>query len=152
MRRTALLLLVVVLQAPGPVPLGAQDRGPGAGIVLGEPTGLSAKMWLSDRNAVDAGLSWAFGRDGFFSIHADYLWHFSDVLPDRERLVPYAGIGGRLGVPRNSGVLGIRIPVGIAFWPRGAPVDVFFEVAPVLDLVPATEVSGNVGIGARYFF
>jgi hypothetical protein len=152
MRRAALALLIAVLPAAGPVLLRAQDRGFGAGIVLGEPTGLSAKMWLSERNAVDAGVSWAFGREGYFSIHADYLWHFANILPGRERLVPYVGIGGRLGVPRDTGVLGIRIPVGIAFWPRGAPVDVFFEVAPVLDLVPATEVSGNVGIGARYFF
>lgn len=152
MPRTVACLALVCLLAAGPARLVAQDRGAGAGIILGEPTGLSGKLWVSDRNALDAGLSWAFGRSGYFTIHADYLWHFADLLRSSERLVPYAGIGGRFGVPREKGLLGVRVPVGLTFWPRGVPLDVFLEVAPILDLIPATELSGNAGIGARYFF
>lgn len=130
----------------------AQDRGFGLGIILGEPTGLSGKAWLSERNAVDAGLAWSFRSKGFFHVHADYLWHFPEAIRSEERFVLYAGPGARLGAGRGSAIFGIRIVGGLAYWPRKAPFDVFLEVAPILDLAPATELRANGGIGARYFF
>jgi hypothetical protein len=33
-------------------PISAQDHGFGMGIILGEPTGLSAKLWTSSNNAL----------------------------------------------------------------------------------------------------
>ena len=32
----------------------AQDSGLGLGILVGDPTGLSAKLWLGDSSAIDA--------------------------------------------------------------------------------------------------
>jgi hypothetical protein len=64
----------------------------------------------------------------------------------------YVGIGGRLAVGKGSGIVGVRIPFGVAFWLRSAPIEFFIEAAPVLDLAPATELSGNGGIGARFYF
>jgi hypothetical protein len=130
----------------------AQNKGFGAGIILGEPTGLSGKYWVSPTNAVDAGVAWAFTKKGFFHLHGDYLWHFVDAIESTERFVLYAGVGGRLGFGDDKTRVGVRIPGGIAFWPKGAPIDVFLEVAPILDLIPATKLSGNGGLGIRYFF
>ena len=130
----------------------AQTKNFGVGIILGEPTGMSAKYWVSKGNAVDAGVAWAFTRKGFFHLHADYLWHFPDVIESTERFVLYVGVGGRLGFGDDKTRVGVRIPGGIAFWPKGAPIDVFLEIAPILDLIPATKLSGNGGLGIRYFF
>ncbi len=130
----------------------SQDRGFGAGIILGEPTGLSAKAWVSHQNAVDFGLAYSFRGKGYFHLHADYLWHFPNVIQSPERIPLYTGIGGRLAVGSGSGVFGIRIPFGIAYWLSSAPIEFFLEIAPILDLAPATELSGNGGIGARYYF
>ncbi len=130
----------------------AQDKGFGIGIIAGEPTGLSFKIWVDNQHAVDAGLSWSFRRSGFVTLHADYLWHFPHVIKSSERFVLYAGVGGRFGADRHDAILGIRVPVGLAWWPRGVPLDVFVEFAPVLDLIPATELTANAGIGARFFF
>jgi len=44
-------------------PLSAQNRGFGMGLMLGEPTGLSAKAWTSPINAVDFGLGVGLGGD-----------------------------------------------------------------------------------------
>jgi hypothetical protein len=121
-------------------------------MILGEPTGVSGKAWISQRNALDFGLSWAFGKSGYVTIHADYLWHFGGVIRAEERIVLYTGIGGRFGLPGEKGLLGMRIPFGAAFWLREVPLDIFLEVAPILDLIPATGLSGNGGLGARYFF
>lgn len=132
--------------------LTAQDKGFGAGVILGEPTGLSAKAWTSRLNAVDFGLAYSFRGKGYLHLHADYLWHFPDVIKSTERIPLYVGIGGRFGVGSGQGILGVRIPFGIAFWLRSAPVEFFMEIAPIVDLAPATELRGNAGIGARYYF
>lgn len=148
-RGSLVQLLLVLATGAG---MQAQDRGVGLGILAGQPTGISGKAWTGAANAVDFALSWGFRRTGYVQIHADYLWHFPNVIRSQERFVLYTGVGGRFGAPRDKGILGVRIPFGIAFWPRGVPLDVFFEVAPILDLVPATELTGHAGIGARYFF
>lgn len=130
----------------------AQDRGFGLGVIIGEPTGISGKQWLNGTNAIDGGLAWSFRSSGFFHLHADYLWHFPDAIKSQERFVLYAGVGGRFGATKGDATLGVRIVGGIAFWPRETPIDVFLELAPILDLAPATEISANGGIGVRFFF
>lgn len=130
----------------------SQDKGFGVGVILGEPTGLSAKAWVSEQNAVDFGLAYSFRSKGYFHIHADYLWHFPNVIESTERIPLYFGMGGRLAVGKGSGIFGVRIPFGIAFWLRSAPIEFFLEAAPIVDLAPATGASGNGGVGVRYYF
>jgi hypothetical protein len=147
--KLVLLFFSLLVLAPTAV---SQDKGFGIGVILGEPTGLSAKTWVSRQNAVDFGLAYSFRRSGYFHFHADYLWHFPDAIRSTERIPLYAGIGGRLAVGNDRGILGVRIPVGLALWLRQAPIEFFFEIAPILDLAPATDLSANVGIGARFYF
>lgn len=149
MQKLSLFVIVVVSSA---VVALSQDRGFGAGVMLGEPTGLTGKVWVSQRNAIDFGLAYSFRSKGYFHIHADYLWHFPDVIQSTERIPLYVGLGGRLAVGKGSGIFGIRIPFGMAFWLRSAPLEFFLEMAPIVDLAPATELSGNGGIGVRYYF
>jgi hypothetical protein len=146
-RWTYLTLLQVLLMACAL----AQSRNFGVGAVFGEPTGISGKYWVSQQNAIDGALAWSFRGDGFFHIHADYLWHYPDAIRSSERFPLYVGIGGliRFDTPAR---LGVRLPLGIAWWPRGIPLDVFLEIAPGLNLTPATEFGLNGGIGVRYFF
>ena len=47
---------------------------------------------------------------------------------------------------------GIRAVGGITHIPEKHPLDVFIEVAILLDLVPATKAGFNAGIGFRYYF
>jgi hypothetical protein len=132
---------------------GAQERGFGAGILIGEPTGLSMKGWLNQTNAVDAGVAWSYRQSGSFHLHADYLWHSFHVFDTKELIPLYYGIGGRIRTARHEDThLGLRMTAGIDYMVRDAPFDVFFEIAPILDLAPATEVEANAGIGARFFF
>jgi hypothetical protein len=48
--------------------------------------------------------------------------------------------------------LGVRFDVGLVWIPRNAPIDVFIELAPILDIIPETSFAMNGGIGVRYFF
>lgn len=155
MKTIGRLLLVLML---GTVlwcrPAGAQDKGFGLGVILGEPTGISFKGWISGSSAIDGGLAWSFVRGSSFHVHVDYLLHNFDVIKATDTRVPlYYGVGGRIKTAdKEDAKVGIRGVIGIAYFVPRAPVDIFLEVAPVLDLTPSTEVVVNAGLGARYFF
>ncbi len=42
--------------------------------------------------------------------------------------------------------------MGLAYVLQDAPIDFFFELVPLLDLIPDTDFAFNAAIGARYFF
>ncbi|WP_242979037.1 hypothetical protein [Rhodohalobacter mucosus] len=119
------------------------------GIILGEPTGISLKVWQSDRAAFDAAAAWSFDNDESFHIHADYLLH-SWLEVDKGSMAVYYGLGAR-ALLSGEARFGARIPVGLEYIFQDQPLGLFFEVAPLLDLAPSTEFGVNGGIGIRYF-
>jgi hypothetical protein len=124
----------------------------GLGIILGEPTGVSAKLWLTDRTAVDAAAAWSFSDEAAFHLHADYLFHNFDLISvEKGKLPVHFGVGARVKF-ENKSKFGVRIPIGLTYIFDGAPFDLFVEVVPILDLIPDTEFEANAAIGARFFF
>ena len=122
----------------------AQDSGFGVGVILGEPTGLSGKLWLGGGAAIDGAAAWSFNKNGNLHLHADYLLH---SLGDKIGL--YYGLGVRAKLEDDRRV-GIRFPLGIAYLTESS-LDIFLEAAPLLDLAPSTDFRLNVAIGFRYF-
>lgn len=145
-------VFVAMLLACAAMTADAQERRFSLGIIIGEPTGVSGKLWTSSVNAFDAGLAYSFRRKGYVHMHVDYVWHFPNVVQSPERFVPFAGIGGRLATGRADGFFGARFVGGLSWYPRNAPFELFVEFVPILDLAPKTEMSGNAGIGVRYIF
>ena len=130
----------------------AQDSGLGAGALFGQPTGISLKLWTGSSTALDGGVAWSFVNGGFFQIHSDVLIHALDFVQVTEgNLAGYFGIGARLRMSADLH-MGIRVPFGLDYMFSEAPVDIFLEVAPGLDLLPATTFWMDGGIGVRYFF
>jgi hypothetical protein len=130
----------------------AQDKGTGLGIIVGEPTGVSFKYWTSSTTAFDAALAWSFVDEGAFHIHGDYIFHnFNLIRISGGKLPFYYGIGARIKTA-NKTRFGVRVPLGLAYIFFNAPVDIFFEVVPILDLAPKTDFKINAAIGARFFF
>jgi hypothetical protein len=130
----------------------AQDSGLGAGVIFGQPTGVSLKLWTGPSTALDGGVAWSFVNGGFFQIHSDILIHALDFVSVTDgHLAGYLGIGARLRMSSDLH-MGIRVPFGLDYMFSEAPVDIFLEVAPGLDLLPATAFWMDGGIGVRYFF
>jgi hypothetical protein len=135
-------------------------KGLGVGVILGEPSGLSAKYFLTDREAIDAALSYSFQES--FIVESSYLFHFPSKLSLKRgntlAFNPYVGAGLALGVsvadaPNDGFVIGFRVPLGIEFVASlEVPIKVFVEIAPGLSLAPSTEAWFQGGIGARYYF
>jgi hypothetical protein len=130
----------------------AQEDGFGLGVLFGEPTGIGLKYWMGSRTAIDGGIAWSFSGDDSLHIHLDYLIHnFNLFKVKKGKLALYYGIGGRFKDEEESRI-GIRIPVGIDYISGDVPMDIFFELAPVLDFMPGTEFDLMGCLGIRYFF
>ena len=126
----------------------------GLGIIVGEPTGLSGKLFLSDANAIDGAVAWSFSGDNSFHLHGDYLYHNYTLFDvEKGKLPLYFGIGARINFREDADDnIGIRIPVGLTYLFDGAPFDVFVEVVPVLELTPDTEFELEGAFGGRFYF
>ncbi len=147
------IIFIFILIVSASLKSFSQDNGFGVGILVGEPTGISMKGWLTKKTAFDVGVAWSFIKETSFHIHADYLMHSFNVFETEENIPLYYGIGGRIKIgEHDKSRLGFRMVGGIEYLFRDAPFDLFLEVAPILDLVPKTELTFNGGFGARYFF
>lgn len=145
-------ITIVALLAIFSLGMSAQDKGLGLGLIFGEPTGLSAKLWTSERTALDAAVAWSFSGVGWLHVQADFLMHNYDLIEvSKGRLPLYYGVGAYLAFSSDLG-LGARVPVGLAYQFEEAPVDIFGELAPGLSLLPDLGFYIGGGIGARYYF
>ena len=147
MRKAIIIALLGVFS----LTMSAQDSGIGAGVIFGEPTGLSFKSWLTSKNAVDAAVTWS-AIDDYLYVHADFLIHNFDIIDVSDGQLPlYFGIGGKVGFG-NDLSMGVRVPIGLDYMFSGAPVDIFVEVVPGLKFLPAIDFDVDGGIGIRYWF
>lgn len=128
----------------------------GYGVMLGNPTGLSGKVWFNDQIALDA----AFGIDqGELDTHLTLLFHDNHLLKQLNiqpansslSLPVYIGVGPRILFNDNTEV-GIRTPIGVSFFPAATDWEMFAEIAPVIRLSPDAGLDGDFAIGARYYF
>lgn len=144
------IIFAVCLLACQPAVYAAHSGGRfGAGAILGEPTGLSVKYWLNGISAVDG----ALGLDGI-SLHADYLRHGTGLLGQSKSgwLSAYWGVGAKIWDHKDGASLGLRAVGGAAYEFSNDPIEIFFELAPLLRLSGDTGLGLDAGIGVRYYF
>lgn len=153
MTRRLILLAVLAAMMLGGTAM-AKGRGFGLGIIAGEPTGPCFKLWTGQNTAVDGAVAWSTEGDNDLRLHADYLMHSFNLFKVKKGELPlYYGIGGRIILEdHGDDHIGARVPVGLAYIFQGAPIDLFFEIVPVLDLTPDTELDFDAALGVRFFF
>lgn len=164
MKKNLLFISALGLFLVMAVQLQAQDRGIGFGIIAGEPTGLSAKLWTNSENAYAFGLGLAIGGDrisycGSYNsssrihMHIDYLWHAFKAINSSGTLPLYYGIGIRYNTGGGyTGSFGIRCVTGISWIPKSTPIDIFLEMVPVIQTIKTISLGVDAGLGLRYFF
>ena len=141
--------------------LSAQADDVGLGVVLGSPTGFTGKWTLSKENAIDGVLAWDF-RDDYFHVHGDYLWlKNAGLRVDKVNLDWYFGVGARLNLTdhfrayhdhKDDFQLGVRGPIGIGYTFQKSNIELFGELALVVDIVQSTDAELDGGIGVRFHF
>lgn len=150
--RTFLCLAIIIGIASTYHTATAQQKGDnfGIGIMIGEPTGLTIKKWMSDNTAFDIGAAWSLSdANEALHLHSDFLLH--NWFEDNPNLAFYYGIGTRT-ILDDDAKLGIRIPLGLNYVFEHGPFDVFVEAVPILDIAPDTEFAGNGAVGFRFYF
>jgi hypothetical protein len=137
----------------------AEPSGVGLGLIMGEPTGFSLKVWTSSHVALDAGLGYSWWRYGqSLQVHGDVLFHTNSLTESEDGFLPlYFGVGVRIKMADESHDYpdlraGLRIPFGLEYVFARVPVGLFFELVPIIDLTPGTYWGGNSAIGFRYYF
>lgn len=167
MRTSSTTFLAAALIAAPAAPAHAaarvsQPAGWGLGLMLGSPTGLTAKHWLGGANAIDLG----FGEGPGLRLHGDYLWGLAEVVPDRTELTLdlYVGAGGALGAASGpcfyyrrhfcdgGAFIGARVPLGIEARIKRAPLTFGLEAAPVVWLGDFFDAWFDVFAFARFIF
>jgi hypothetical protein len=143
----------------------AQQRSFGLGVIVGEPTGVSAKLWTSPTRAFVFGAGWSIGGDrigayngnydggGRIHFHADYLLHMMNVFSSDGQYPMFYGVGLRLntgGGYYNS--FAVRFIAGIAWQPLDSSIDIFLEFVPSLQLTSDSKFGLDSAVGARYYF
>jgi hypothetical protein len=164
MRRELFAVLAVVLGlsrvASAGDPAHPTDKGTfGIGLVLGEPTGITAKLYLDDDTAIQGAVGINFYGSGV-QANAEYLWH-PWIVQDRDLLVMpiYLGPGLRAVDYGGRGVdshfaMGLRAVVGLLFDFKEQPLDAFVELGGVVeyDFTNGWGPGLNIGAGVRYYF
>lgn len=129
----------------------------GFGVIVGNPTGLSAKYWLGKdkkERAIDLTISWSANKTSTFYFHSDWLIHKYNLVKVKDltgKLPVYYGCGVKLSSGGET-IFGVRIPLGVEYIFEEIPFDLFAEAAPVINLTPSVKIDLNAGIGIRMFF
>jgi hypothetical protein len=165
---------VLGLLAGNAVAAPAASSDFGLGFILGNPSGLSAKLPTSGINAFhfilayDQGGGWGnrgwddnYGNcgpnndndcNGRLYFGGDYVWYNYNAIPVKQGRLPfYYGPGIWTSVSDNTGV-GIRFALGLEYQFATAPFDIFLEIAPGVRVIPNTSGYVSSGLGARFYF
>lgn len=157
-------LATVLGVAPDIAP--AQPEGIGVGATIGvtngaaatarNPVGIATKLWLSNRQAITGVTSFFIGGQGrsHWTLQGDYLFHnFNAVSVGEGLMALYIGGGVQYTVFESNPNRGaFRGPTGVTYLLESAPVDLFVEVTPTLQVSDPESLRFDGAVGFRYYF
>jgi hypothetical protein len=177
MRLISVIVLSLTIVAGAGATAHAQvgtGRTFGLGFQVGDPTALIGKVFIGGGNAIDFGLGFGgfgyarcrdannhwyycgdrYGRD--WSLHADYLWQ-DNLVRGQAKLDWHIGAGARMEFwdAWDGGRVGLiaRMPVGLDLtFARPNFLEVFFEIAPGIVIVPPLFFDLDAALGVRFYF
>jgi hypothetical protein len=145
----------------------------GLGFQVGDPTAIVGKVFVGGDNAIDFGVGfggWGYNRcrdrngnwhdcGGYgndLSLHGDYLWE-ETLARSTIRLDWHLGAGARVifwDTWDNTDVALIaRMPIGLDLtFQRPTFLEVFFEIAPGLQIFRRLWFDIDAALGVRFYF
>jgi len=141
------LVVAILMSHPA---FGSGAKGFGAGIILGQPSGVLLAVSPHERLLLNFGAAWSW--DDWLMILADCK--FRDYLtPSSLHLAGYYGLGVYGGSSNaRQGIFGIRVPLGVDYRFPYTNLEVFGEIVPGLEMFPETRARLQAGIGVILWF
>ncbi len=136
----------------------SHDHNFGVGILAGEPTAATIKIWGPKQTAFEGAIGASPNYDWRLNYHFGVLFHnFKALTAENGDLGLYFGIGYRKIVGKFEGDResrwGWRTPFGITYLPRNKSLEWFLELAPILDFAHRDiGISFNASAGVRFGF
>lgn len=138
--------------------LAAADSG--LGVILGGPTGISARTSLDSKHSLDFAMAYSNHPYSGFYIHGTYLRDAARLFPVANNNAPlelYYGLGMRIisihkGRYDGDTAIGARLPVGLLYNIYNPNLELFGEMSVALDVIPRTDIDLDVGLGIRFRF
>jgi len=127
----------------------------GVGIAIGEPSGFSIKKFINNGEAFQYTLGYSTVKDQEgVNIGADFLLHNYDFITAEKGKIPfYYGAGIHLRSYNDMGnQVYARVPLGLAYEVSDLPLDIFFEFAPGIAVIPQPSLVTNFALGGRFYF
>ena len=131
----------------------SQDRKFGIGGIIGDPDGITAKGWISESTAIAGAVSVDLGEDySWFLIQADFLKQNTLAVWEEALLQTHFGGGVRVVSGEFQDYVALRAPIGVDVNAIDAPMEVFMEVVPTIDVDPRVFFYFTGAMGFRYYF
>jgi len=137
---------------------GKPADGPmGIGVFMGQPSGVTFEMDLSAESWLDFKAAWDFsGTNSGYSIflQGNYEYAFPGMVAIEDvSFIPFVGGGVFVNVREGATpLIGVRVPVGIAYRFRNIPLELFLEAGIDIALSLSSDPNGSGGLGVRYRF
>lgn len=149
MRRLTIAILLVAL---GSAP--ARAEGFGLGFFLGDPTGLDLKIDLQRRSALDIVLGLYDFREGRGARYAHLTYLVTPVYARGQSVnVPLRlGIGAAVFGSSDHIDAGVRVPFELALAFKRTPLEIYGELAALLQLTDDPRFDLQGGVGLRFYF
>ncbi|NBC04427.1 MAG: hypothetical protein GVY20_12080 [Bacteroidetes bacterium] len=153
MKKIAILSIAIIYSLIFLNSAQAQERTFGIGGIIGDPDGISVKAWLSESTAIAGAVSVDLGENfSWVSVHADFLKQNTVVTWEEALLQTHFGGGVRIVSGDFQDYIALRAPIGIDVNAIDAPMEVFMEVVPTIDVDPEFYFYFSGAMGFRYYF
>ena len=138
---------------------GSSSRNLGVGVILFCPTGFSLKYLLQNDAAIDGAVGWS---NDDVDVHGDYLLHRNHLLVEKGwSLNLHYGVGGRILVRKQRDTrqddnkhdnnAGVRLPLGLDVTTGKLNLEIFGELALIMDFINETSAELGLALGVRYY-
>jgi hypothetical protein len=146
------------------LPTVAMARTWALGLVVGDPTGLSANYSFTEVETLHTTLDYEFSADDRLEIASHYTWRKKNPKLDKMQLGWFYGAGARLVIRDrdhhqsdhkhdfNDGHadFGPSGTVGLYHQFKQAPLEIFLKGNLTVNIIEDTDVDGDVMLGLHY--
>lgn len=156
-QKVMLLLSLLLVTA---MPAAAQESGTGMGLMIGDWSGVALKMFLSENTALDFGFGAQVGATNAknenegtrIRLHGDYLMHNRTAIQSTEKFPIHYGVGAYANMGGGyQDDFGVRTVIGLCYIVQQAPLDLFLDLVPYVQLDPSVGFGLGASIGVRYY-